>query len=306
MTSTAHQPGTGSPSWKRCIAAILAISMTSASLFAHETKQGVEVENALLKTIESTSVAAAVAGRIEEFKVREGDRVEIGQTLGRIRDAAVGLQLERAKIAMAMARKKQRSDIDLRLAQRKAEVANNELERAEIANTKIENTYPPKEIDRLRLVAASCALEIERAQYDREVGELEVMLAENDYRQAEELMDRHQIRSPAIGVVVSVNRRVGEWVEPGTELLQIVRIDRLRIEGFVNAAAADQGLVGQSAQVTVKKGSEEQQVPGTVVFVSPDANPVNGQIRVYLEIDNIDGGFRPGMRVQALIGQSQL
>ncbi len=268
---------------------------------ADEQTESVPVENALLKTIESTRLAAEVAGKIEQLSVAEGDSVMVDQILGRIRDTAIKLQMERAKIAMAIARKKQRSDIDLRLAQTRSEVATNELERAESANARINNTYSPKEIDRLRLVSASALLEIERAKHDQEVHELDVLVAENEFRQAEHLLARHQIQSPAVGVVVSINKRVGEWVEPGTELLEIVRIDRLRIEGFIDGTAINKQLVGRQASVVVLKGNDERKVQGKVVFVSPDANPVNGQVRIYLEIDNSEGDFRPGMRVKAFI-----
>jgi RND family efflux transporter MFP subunit len=268
---------------------------------ADDGTEFVQVENALLKTIESTRLAAEVAGKIEQLTVVEGDRVVVDQPLGKIRDTAVRLQMERAQIAMARARKKQRSDIDLRLANKRWEVANNELERAESANARIANTYDPKVIDRLQLVADSTLLEIERAQHDLEVSELDVRVAENEFQQAEHLLERHQIQSPAVGVVVSINKRIGEWVEPGTELLEIVRIDRLRIEGFIAATALGKQLVGRQANVTVLRGGEERKILGKVVFVSPDANPVNGQVRIFLEIDNHEGEFRPGMRVKAFI-----
>ncbi len=263
--------------------------------------QQVQVENALLKTIESTKVAAEIAGKIDQITVVEGSDVTLGQSLGNIRDSAIRVQLERSKITMAIARKKQRSDIDLKLAQKKNDVAQNELERAEAANKRIPNTYGPKEVDRLRLMAESTVLEIERAKHEQEVAELEVMLAENEYRQAEELLARHQILSPAIGVIVAVNKRAGEWVEPGAELFEIVKTDRLRIEGFVSTVAAGKMLKGRAANVTVLTADHPEVVAGKVVFVSPDANPVNGQVRIFLEIDNSRGKFRPGMRVNATI-----
>lgn len=263
--------------------------------------QTIKVSNALLKTIEATSVAAEVAGKIEKLAISEGHLVKIDEHVGNVRESAVSLQVERAKYTMAIARKKQYNNIDLRLAEKKAAVARNELERAEDANKRLANTYPPKEIARLQLVAASTELEVERAKHDQELAKLEVLLAENEYRQASELLSRHRISSPADGVVVSVARRVGEWVEPGVELFQIVKIDRLRIEGFIQTSAITPQLVGRSAQVIVLKGKEEHRVLGKVVFVSPDANPLNGQVRVFLEIDNRKGLFRPGMRVQASI-----
>ncbi|MCA9130392.1 MAG: HlyD family efflux transporter periplasmic adaptor subunit [Planctomycetales bacterium] len=298
-------------SFKTQVALTLLCSMLATKGFAASPPAGtvrpVEVENALLKTIEATTVAAEVVGMVKEFPVVQGKRVKAGDHLGTISDSAVRLQIEHAKIAMAIARTKQQSDVELRLARKRSEVAENELERAVAANARIENTYPPKEVDRLQLVATTAQLEIERALHQQELHSLDVMVAENEYRQAQELLEQHQIKSPVDGVVVSVNRRVGEWVDPGTELLQIVKIDRLRIEGFVNSAAIEQELEGCEARVTVVKGHDDEHViRGTVVFVSPDANPVNGQVRVFLEIENRDGSFRPGMRVKAVIGASEL
>jgi multidrug resistance efflux pump len=280
---------------------VLFMAVAAWPALADDEHSTVEVENALLKTIESTKLAAEVAGKIEKLDVVEGTTVKTDQTLGKIRDKAVKLQMERARIALEIAKRKQRSDIDLRLANKRAEVAKSELDRAITANAKIANTYQAKEMERLQLISASANIEIERAEHDRSLMGLDVLTAENEFRQAEHLFERHQIRSPAIGVVVAVKKRVGEWVEPGTELMEIVRIDRLRIEGFINAVAANEPLMGLDANVIVLKGSEERKLPGRVVFISPDANPVNGQVRIFLEVDNSAGEFRPGMRVKAAI-----
>ncbi|MCR9293533.1 MAG: efflux RND transporter periplasmic adaptor subunit [bacterium] len=264
--------------------------------------QGIEVENAILKTIEATKVAAEVEGRIAELSVREGQRVEQNQKLGRIRDDAVRLQLENRRLELAVARRKQDSDIDLRLAQKRSEVASLEFERAVDANRRLENTYPPKEIDRLGLVARSAELEIERAALEQELRDFEVLQAENAVLQAEELLSRHAISAPADGVVVSVEFRNGEWLKPGDEIFTIVKIDRLRIEGFVSSESASRELLNRPAAVSIASGNRIEEVRGSVVFVSPDTNPVNGLVRVFLEIDNRDGRYRPGMRVRAVIG----
>jgi multidrug efflux pump subunit AcrA (membrane-fusion protein) len=33
-----------------------------------------------------------------------------------------------------------------------------------------------------------------------------------------------------------------------------------------------------------------------LVFISPEVNPINSQVRVFLDIDNSDGKLRPGLR----------
>ncbi len=260
-------------------------------------QESIPLEGAILKTIETTTLSAQVAGTIRELKANEGDRVSAGQLLGRINDEAVRLELEQLRIQEEIANRKQTNDINRRLAEKGQQVAQTEYQRALTANARVPNTYPINEIDRLKLVADQAKLEVERAAYEQELAGMEVTLAKGNYRKTYELYTRHQVTAPTAGVVVAVEKRTGEWVEPGSDLLRIVRIDRLRVEGFISAAHAQQKLVGKTATITTSDDS----IKGTVVFVSPDVNPVNSQVRVFIEIDNANGKWRPGLRVDVHI-----
>ena len=106
------------------------------------------VEGAILKTIESTSISSQVAGRISELTVKEGAKVKADQEIGRVHDAAVKIQLEKSKVAIAIAERKQKNDIDKRLAAKNQQVAQNEYRRAVEANLQVKDVYPLNEIDR--------------------------------------------------------------------------------------------------------------------------------------------------------------
>ncbi len=270
----------------------------SASLTAQDS---IKVDSAILKTIEATTLAAEVPGTIRDLQVKEGDEVKAGQNLGNVKDEAVRLELAQLKTQIEIARKKQANDINRRLAEKGQQVANNEYQRALNANDRVPDTYPINEIDRLKLVTDQAQLELERARHEQEIAAFEVTLALGNYRKSYELYTRHQIVAPVAGVVVSVEKRTGEWVEPGTDLLRIVRIDPLRVEGFVAAADLDDDLVGRTAKVQLAEGSNQASIEGRVVFVSPDVNPANSQVRVFIEVDNAGGKLRPGLRVNAQI-----
>ena len=47
--------------------------------------------------------------------------------------------------------------------------------------------------------------------------------------------NRRKVRAPIDGVIVELKRHRGEWVAAGDTLLRLLRMDRLRIEGFINA-----------------------------------------------------------------------
>lgn len=254
------------------------------------------VEGAILKTIESTAVASQVAGIMQNLSIKEGSRVHQGEEIARIRDVTVRLQLERSQTAVEVARRKQESDIDQQIAMKSQAVATNEYQRAMDSNSRVNNVYPPNEIDRLKLILDRSILETQRAEYQREIACLETSLAEAEVKQNQELLQRHRVTAPCAGMVVAVEKRIGEWVEPGTVIAKIVEIDRLRVEGFLNAADAAPGYIGSKASVLVEIAGHPVEVEGELVFISPDANPVSGQVRVFIEVENRDQKLRPGLR----------
>ena len=56
--------------------------------------------------------------------------------------------------------------------------------------------------------------------------------------------------------MAEVHRHRGEWVQPGQTILRILRLDRLRAEGLVNAAAVPEGSMGRPVQLTVQIGDQ--------------------------------------------------
>jgi multidrug efflux pump subunit AcrA (membrane-fusion protein) len=98
-------------------------------------------------------------------------------------------------------------------------------------------------------------------------------------------------------MIVEILTQVGEWVEPGAPVLRMVYLDRLRVEGFVDAARASNDLVGQVVDISIQLGDEQTHATkGKLTFVSPEVHPVNGMVRVWAEIDNEQGLFRPGLQ----------
>ena len=87
------------------------------------------IKNAILKPMQTVSVAAGVAGVIESVLVTEGDIVSVDQTVVRIRCDEAKLSYERAKLALEMATAKAIRDVDIRLAEKSAQVAEQELGR---------------------------------------------------------------------------------------------------------------------------------------------------------------------------------
>ena len=89
----------------------------------------------------------------------------------------------------------------------------------------------------MKLTAEKAELDLEAAGRDFRVARIQRELKENLRDLAAQKVERHQVLAPLSGMVVEIHRQRGEWVEPGDKVLRIVRLDRLRAEGFVDANA---------------------------------------------------------------------
>jgi macrolide-specific efflux system membrane fusion protein len=259
----------------------------------------IPVESVLIRLIEEVEVPAQEEGLLAEVLVKEGDRVRRGDLLARLDDETAQVAVERASTEVAIAERKAGNDVSIRFARKATEVAQAELARAKESVQKYPKSISDTEIDKLTLTVDRSRLEIEQAEHLLGVERLTQQLKQQERAAAQLSLERRKMLAPIDGVVVEVNARPGEWMEPGEKVLRILRMDRLRAEGFIAANQISPGLLGSAARVTVDLPSRKGfTVTGQVVFVSPEIDPVNGQVRVWVEIENPDLLLRPGLHAK--------
>ncbi|PQO47190.1 efflux RND transporter periplasmic adaptor subunit [Blastopirellula marina] len=266
----------------------------------------IPVNSTLLKIIETVEVPAQQAGALDKVNVREGTIVELGEVIANIADKEVKLELVAKKAEHAIAEREAENDVNIRFARKSLEVSQAELQRALDAIANFPNAVTQTELDRLRLVVEKNRLEIEQSAEQQEIAKLTADLKEAEAEITGERLGKHQIAAPIEGMVVHVFRRAGEWVDIADPVVKIVRIDRLRAEGFVRSEEAAIGLQDRTATVRVTlPHSDKLVVEGKVTFVDPEVDPVNGDVRVWVEIENADLKLRPGLRVEMSISTEE-
>lgn len=268
--------------------------------------QTIEVDSVLLSIIEQAEVPAQEAGVLKSVAVREGELVKQGEQLAQIEDTDANLKKTRAQIELDNARRNAENDIQIRVASKAAEVAAAELRRALDARETYTKSVSVSEIDRLRLAADHAKLQVEQAEFELQTAQLALQVNENELRQAERQVERRRILAPIDGRVVQIYRRPGEWVEPGQAVLRVLRVDRLKAVGFLDASQAVTDLVGRPVTLQIALAADRiEQFPGVVTFVNPEVNPVNGQLDFWAEVENRDLLLRPGQRGSLTIGLSE-
>ena len=277
-----------------------AILMLTAGMgWAEPTKSEttIKVDSVLVTLIEQVRVTAREVGILTEINVSEGQMVDADAVLARIDDSEAKLDEIRAKLELDIAREQAQSDIDVRFARKSWEVAKAELKRAQESVKKFKKSVSETEIDQLRLSAERAELQIEQAQLELKTAQLTWKLKANAHELARRKVERRKIVAPIAGVVVQINRKRGEWVQPSDNVIRILRVDRLRAEGFLHANQITGEFTGRPVILKVDlPGRPGQTFPGKLVFVSPEVNPVNGQVRIWAEIENRDRLLRPGLK----------
>ena len=229
------------------------------------------LERCIVSLVEEAEVPAREAGVLLELQIREGDVVSRGDLIARIDDSQPDFDRRKAVAEHAQAQAKAESDVDVRYAVAAEQVAKAEYDKANESNNRVPGSVTRVELDRLQLTWKRGELQIEQAQVERKLATMAVQSKEVDIAAAEDAINRRKILAPLDGVVVRVYPHLGEWMQPGDPLARVVRADRLRVEGFVDAARFDPDKV-RDRPVTVKVTLADERVEpfaGRIVFTSP-------------------------------------
>lgn len=255
---------------------------------------GVDVSQCRVTLIDKVTLASARAGVLAFVEARESDHV-------RAKQIVAGLDSTIAEANLAVARQKASSTVERRMASKLIELTQAEFDKANQANLKVEGGRVIGELDikRLKLNVDKSALQYEQA-------ENELLINSLTAKQIEAELKTYSIEAPFDGIVTRVHRSKGEAVAMGDPLVEVVNLNRVRVEGYVGIV---EGLrIKPGALVTVKLDLPDVDLPeerleftGKLVFVDVGVEPVTGQIRVWAEVPNPDGILRSGLTARMKI-----
>lgn len=259
-------------------------------------------DSVLIRLIHEVDVPARAIGSLSEVHASDGTVVEKGQLLAQIDDTESELDHQRAKYDLEIAIHESEDDVAIRSAMKTWAYSQAHFERLRRADEAQPRSVSDSELEKARLDAEQAEFEMERGKSELQKAQIRRRAKANELVLAQRNVDVRKIIAPMNGMVVKVLRHPGEWVKPGEQIFRIVRTDRLRAEGFVRASDVVEDLRGKSVSVVPALDSKVVQTfSGKIVFVSPEIDPVNGQVRVAAEIENPKGQLRPGLRAKMTI-----
>lgn len=232
-----------------------------------------------------------ISAQITQVLVNDGDRVEEGQVLVRLRDSEIRERLNQAtsgyQIAIAQVRQ-----------------AENNLNQAE------------SNLRRVRQLAErdlGSAAELEQIEAELESAKASLQLAIAQREQASSVVSERrtalgntEIKAPISGVVGQRNAEVGQQVGPGTRLFEIGDTDLMRVRVMLTEQML--GYIDNDQNVLISTPSlPDTLLRARVSRISPFLNPVSHTTHAEIDVDNRDGLLLPGMfvTVDILYGDSE-
>ena len=266
---------------------LLPLCLALASPPDEASPDTVVVPNCLLSMAEEVQIPAQEPGVLKKLPVREGQSVAVGDLLAQIDDEQPRVAAEVAQAKLDVASKQATDDINVRYARAAAEVAKSSYDRGVDANRHIAGAVPEMEIQERWLKWREMTLSIEKAQKEMEVAKLQVAVSQAELKAATVAIERRRITAPINGVVVELSRHQSEWVQNGDPVMRLVRVDLLRVEGFVRATEHSELEIrkGQPVQVVVSLPHKQRETfTGEIVYVKPIVE--GGSFLVRAEVQN--------------------
>jgi hypothetical protein len=182
-------------------------------------------------------------------------------------------------------------------------VAKAEWDAAVAANEKTSGSFSVFELRRLELTYRRSGIQKQIEAFGLDVAKSDARAAYAQYEQATDMVKRHELRAPHSGRVERVEKYKGAWVSPGTPVIQLTRMDRLRVEGRVAQKRFHPGDIDRRrADVQVFLTGDEEGPSVTVKNVEIIASYVieeDGSFRIQAELGNQKQGAKwilsPGM-----------
>lgn len=124
----------------------------------------------------------------------------------------------------------------------------------------------------------------------------DVEAAKANVQKAQSLLDDKQVDAPFNGVLDTVKVQVGDYVNVGDPIVEIVNIDKLWVDYNIPEQSLPKLKTGQLVQVTVESYPNKV-FYGTVNYISPVIDTDTRSVAVRATINNEKGLLSPGMYV---------
>lgn len=238
---------------------------------------------------EASDVAPDSSGRVVATPVDVGQFVKQGAVLVRLQGIDAGLRLDEARAAVA------RAEATVKLAESQNTLAQTTAQRyaSLLATGDVSSTVA----DQARTTAETSVQNVNTARASLAQARAQLALAEK-------AVDDVAVVAPFSGYISQRRVSLGEYVQPSTAVVTLLKIDPLRLRLTLPGVQAGQVRVGQSVTASVD-AFPEQSFSGKISAISPLISAEARSFIVEARVPNPDALLKPGMFAVANIDQGR-
>jgi len=267
----------------------------------------------------ATTLSTEIAGLTLRFDLREGDFVQQGKTVvAQLKATELELALAEAEAELARAREQLRKlkrglrpeEID----EKRAEVHEKktwvekyakDLERAKSLQARdmismaeynlAESTYLSAKAQYERVLQALRVAELGSRQEDIAAAEADVQRLQAKVQRLREDVHKTAIRSPVSGFITQRYTEVGQWIERGGKVADIVDLRAVLVRVPIHERDISRIRPGDEA-VVLLDAFPNRSFTGRVKHITPQADPASRTFPVKIEVPNTqDSALKAGM-----------
>lgn len=273
------------------------------------------------------TVGSAVSGRVVDFPIELGDRVEEKQTLAQILTETISLELQAAEATLELRRAEllelengsrpeevEQAKAQLFTAQARNEYAQSRLKRTETLFQR--GGVTEETLDEIRSLASSAQQAINEAEANYRLvqagprkeriaqARAQVAAQEAEVGKLKDQMKKYTVITRFAGYVVAEHTEAGAWVNQGDPVADIIALDEVDLEAYVPEDAIPFVRVGEEVRVEIPSLPNEL-ITGTIVSINPQADTRARTFPVLVRVKNVigDGGprIKAGMMGRAVL-----
>lgn len=262
-------------------------------------------------------LVSPINAAIKRVLLKSGTNVKIGDLIMELDAEYVSLEFDKLKDQLELKKNnvtklKFQYDKDLRDLELDDEIKGLQLSSLEAQLT---------DMRRLKSVGGATQEEVEKAELDLKIAqlqkkklendldfrqkslgndkrnlELEVMIEQKNLAELRRKRNETQVKAPLEGVITWVDENIGKQVAEGADLVRLSNLSSFRVEGSVSDLYTNQIKSGMSVAVRIGK----ERLEGTLTNILPSVE--NNTIPVLIELkDPSNKVLRPNMRVEVFI-----
>jgi RND family efflux transporter MFP subunit len=265
--------------------------------------------NGTLAAYEQTTVSVKVPGRIRAITVDLGSVVRRGQVIAQLEQGDYRLRVQQAEAALAQQRARlglspdgtdDRVDLEQTGTVRQAKAL---LEEARLNRERATRLVEQGVVARSDFDSADATYKVALSRYQDAIEEIRNRQGLLAQRRSELSLARQQLAdtsvvAPLDGVVQEKRVSPGEYLAAGAPVVNIVRMDPLRLRAEVPERDARTVQSGQNVRVTVD--GDANIYSGQITRLSPVIAEQNRMLLVEADVRN-NGSLRPGAFARAEI-----